>query len=425
MNTDALLLRKLPLEPSDRPTPNSAWERFPLASASDARLIEAVASAIMPPKLDSPSSFALHAPLELLARAALLTRVAPSARAAARRQIAAIATRYAQAGPEIELPRQAFDHPQQGLEALLAALREGNLDGSNAALSYLLDHLPLWQIRAALIDVVSPMLGAAGHAPIMLAGLPRLAHSIAGLGALLHAPLRSLARAAELRLSWQDHVRTEPPLADPEAELWLRLARVSPVVAASDSIAPTLLAVQGSGDAERLLAGPCRALTPPAAQRVLLRIAALSMLRDTPAHAPYGWTHCLSLPQAVLANTDASTDPSALVAIAATHVLAFRATQSTVALPLVWDAQALAGDGAADAPQAAAAGVYAADAASHPALITELATQAALHQDAHVAKYTLACLDAAQQDPPAGPLFLAAATYLQAWWVSHDGRSAS
>ena len=51
------------------------------------------------------------------------------------------------------------------------------------------------------------------------------------------------------------------------------------------------------------------------------------------------------------------------------------------------------------------------------AVVTALATRAALHPDAHLAKYTLACADAAAADPHQRRLYLAAAAYLSAWWA--------
>ena len=41
--------------------------------------------------------------------------------------------------------------------------------------------------------------------------------------------------------------------------------------------------------------------------------------------------------------------------------------------------------------------------------VQRLVTFAAVHRDAHLAKYTLACLDATRDDPGAGRLYLAAA----------------
>ena len=51
---------------------------------SDAELIAAVASVVRNPRADPADSFVLHAPLELVARAALLPRVAPGERSKAR-----------------------------------------------------------------------------------------------------------------------------------------------------------------------------------------------------------------------------------------------------------------------------------------------------------------------------------------------------
>ena len=50
-------------------------------------------------------------------------------------------------------------------------------------------------------------------------------------------------------------------------------------------------------------------------------------------------------------------------------------------------------------PQIAAAAVHHAPSSAVAAITTELASRAALHPDAHVAKYTLACFDAAAADP--------------------------
>nr|WP_315191559.1 hypothetical protein [uncultured Albidiferax sp.] len=392
MNTSAHLLRTLPLDSFAE-----AWARSPANEWSDLHLVSAVAAAITAPKQQAPSSFVLHAPLELLARAALLPRVEPSARDLARQQMAAIASRYAAEGLEVTLPSSTFPTPRRALDTLMAALRDGDADGCNGALAYLLKALPLWELRTALGDILAPQLGAAAHAPLLLAALPRFAHAIPGLGGLLHAPLRYVAHQAGLRLTWHSQPGPEDrDGVDPVSTLWQRLAQVPTVPLASTGIAHALLAVQDNGMATRLLAGPCRTLTVPQAQRVLLRLAALSMLQDTPRHAPYGWTHCLTLPQAVLAHADASRDPQALVAIAATQVLAFRATLGTVALEAM-------------------------DTVADPDIsVTALASHAATHPDAHLAKYTLACLDAAGNDPQAAPLFLAAAAHLGQWWKTQD-----
>jgi hypothetical protein len=48
--------------------------------------------------------------------------------------------------------------------------------------------------------------------------------------------------------------------------------------------------------------------------------------------------------------------------------------------------------------------------------LAELATAASLHEDAHLVKYTLACLHAAADDPRCRSLYLTAALRLVNWW---------
>ena len=47
---------------------------------------------------------------------------------------------------------------------------------------------------------------------------------------------------------------------------------------------------------------------------------------------------------------------------------------------------------------------------------TEIVTRACAHRDAHLVKYTLACIDAAHADPGAARLFQAGAASLLAHW---------
>ena len=55
----------------------------------------------------------------------------------------------------------------------------------------------------------------------------------------------------------------------------------------------------------------------------VLRAAAWSMLLEPGDHSPYGWSHCLTMPQAVLGLVG-SVDPSTALAVAATYVVGFR-----------------------------------------------------------------------------------------------------
>jgi hypothetical protein len=408
MDTHAHFFRHLPLDMFSQPQPNDAWEQSPLAKASDTVLVEAVAAAIAPPKAVATSSFILHAPLELLARALLLPYVAPVLRAAARRRIAEIAARYTQAGEDVPPPKEKFTDVGIATAALKEALRNGDADVADDAAACLSRQASVAQIRAALIDDLVPTLGAAAHAPILLAQISAFDNRVHDLRALIRAPIRAVAKGHASPVTW--HLTLPPARTIERAEdaLFNILASPPRLTSPSTSIAPTVLAVEKSGDAARLLAPFANTLSVTETSRVLLRVAAWSMIQDDPKNAPYGWTHCLTLPQALLQNADVARDHRALIAVAATEVLAFRATEGNTDIDTT---QPLASEAHA---------AYSVTRESQPALVESLASFAATHPDAHVAKYTLACLQAAANDREAAPLFFAAAAHLHAWWRDHD-----
>jgi hypothetical protein len=143
------------------------------------------------------------------------------------------------------------------------------------------------------------------------------------------------------------------------------------------------------------------------------------MLQDDPAHAPYGWTHCLTLSQAAAGMAATTDNPLRAIAVAATHVVGMRAALSDRPVTDRFEPEPVAVDAleAIDAaPQIAAAAVHHAPRSEVAAITTELASRAALHPDAHVVKYTLACFDAAEADPDHARLFLSAAAFLHGWW---------
>jgi hypothetical protein len=420
MKTTTQLLSKLPIEIFDHPETGDEWERSSLASLPDEQLLEAAIGVITPPKIARPSSFVLHAPLELLARVALLPYVASDAYPQARRQIAAVAVRYAHAGPVIDDPEVTHSSTDTALSALVGSLNEGNANGVDSALLFLLPRMPLLDLRRTLIDEITPCLGAAGHAPILLASLAREtgrnANHPLNLGWLLRAPLRMLAASAHSRLTWQRGASSMHGTSFNAADLFNRLTAPPRVTSPSTSIAPMVLAVEQSGEAKRLLQEPIRKLSAQNAEQILLRVAAYSMLQDDPDEAPYGWTHCLTLPQGLLQNADASKNHHALIAVAATHVLASRAVLGRGAISAnappttshldLYDAD----------PGTASSIAFHANVDQRKEIVTHLANYAATHHDAHLAKYTLACFEAAARDPAAAPLFIAAAAYLGAWW---------
>src|SRR4051812_2212675 len=329
----------------------------------DVDLVAACAAVLDIPKADPPSSFELHAPLELLARAVLLERLPTEHRAAAHDRLRSIADQYAAAGTGLEEP-------------------------------------PPLSARA---DEMVLSLAAAGHAPILSSLRPRVAAVPPTFGDALLAT--ELARYPTWTLRWP---QTRDARGERTADLAERLAQPrSPGDPGSPFIYPTMHLVDESGLAAEVLDGPLRGMGVEEARVVLSRVAAQSMLQDEPDAAAYGWTHCLTMPQAVLVAAEHGADPDTAVAVAATYVLGFRATLGRVRIDPNWS----------PARGSAPSRVWSGDTSE---LTDELTVYGALHPDAHVAKYTLACFDAAEADPDGRRLYLAAAAHLHDWWRRAD-----
>jgi len=387
---------------------------------SDEALVAAVARVVGQPLDDVPgerSSFVLHAPLELMARAELLSLVEPTGRDAARRRIAEVARTYRAIGTPVPEPAgsDATAHD------LAAAISSGDLDRVDRAAVTLGATLGPWRLRAELADAVVARLGAAGHATVYLSLLGRT-RPRGFEGMLLRPVARALAAEHDLHLALPDRTivdDTDGTAADTLSTALATVASCGP--APSPFIAPTLLHAERSGTYDALLNdGVFRApATPPCR---LLRVAAATMLQGRHDVAPYGWSHCLTLSQAPLQLAEVAGDPAACVYVAAAQIAAHWATDGDgpVDLDRVPD-PLMAGDDLEtalhDTPEAAAAAAW-----HHPdpvAVGTRLATMASRGHDAHRVKYTLACLDAAAADPGGRALYLAAAAHLCAWWEAH------
>lgn len=380
------------------------WELRGLQRVPDAVLVSAVVELLIPPRDRQSTSFQLHAPLELLARVALLPWVAPAARQQALQKIVELGVRYTHSGEAARLERSRFPSLAMARAALVDAIRAGDADGADAALVALLDgerpSATLALLRPWLVD----SLGAAAHAPILVAELPRFLDRIPNVVQLLRAPLRSLLHHPAA-LSWHRAVPSRGATVGSDAAaalLFDRLRNAPHVQTPSHSIAPTMRSVESNQLAAELLAEPCAVVDAALAERTLARLAAASMLDEPLEHAPYGWTHALTLPQAMLRMTAGTEDERAGIAVAATYALGFRATLGQVAVR--------ASVSLDDTPRA---------------LVerrVSLATAAAQHTDAHFAKYVVACFDAAARDSHAEGLYLGAAEKLAAFWASRGSK---
>jgi len=361
------------MTPAPTPTPTDL---------SDDELFDQAVVLVSRPKDAPANSFELHAPLELLARRILLDRVDPGRREAARHRIAWVAEKYAESSPAAE--DSATDGPVVTPDELVACL------------------------------------AAAAHAPIFEMLLPRVAPRSPIAATLARPLLHELNRNRDWKIEWID----ETPLTGTGDEHALTRALLDTPrlgLPGSDFIFPIMHQVDANGVAAAVI-GPALGATTDlsVAARAIARVAAWSMLQDNPAATPYGWTHCLTLAQAAAEMAYTTRNPLRALAVSATHVVGFRAALSDTAVTDGYEPEPVDVDAlrALDAsPQIAAAAVHHAPPSEVAAITTELGTRAAVHRDAHVVKYTLACFDAAAADPDHARLFLSAAAFLHGWWA--------
>jgi len=389
----------------------------------DGDLADLVATVISQPKDAPADSFVLHAPLEVLARRSLLAQVAPSRRGAARERLVAVALRFHESGAALALrtPR-VHASVAAGVAELGRAIAEGDLDAVDPTAAWLAA-VAGPQDLLGLVDVVVPSLSAAGHGSILLELLGRSAPRSRAAVGLIRPIAREAARHPDWTLTWQVGARLAGSTADRLVAGLLATPRIGRP--GSGSIYPLMHQAEASGVGPEVVSASLPAGAPSAAvAQALARVASLSMLLDDPDATPYGWTHCLTIPQAITAVAPAATRPDEALAVAATHVVGFRAALSIREVPARYEpndpgVEALE---ALDLPPAlAAAAIHHVGRDELPAVRSELVSYAAAHEDAHLAKCTLALLDAAASDPGAERLHLSAATHLSAWWRQLDG----
>jgi hypothetical protein len=390
------------------------------AEESDHALVAGVADVVRRPRDRPADSFILHAPLELAARAALLPYVDSDRRAVARQRIIEIATAWeAFAAPIVDpvpsvLPRDL----DAAVVQLDRALATGDLDAADAAAIVVARDARADELRRLLGDSIVTSTAAAAHAPIFLYHLPRVSPRGELTSELLRPLARELARNPDWHLRWMETWMPTAPTADRLFDALVDTPFVG--MGESNFIHPTMMRVDPTGVAERQLRDSIPIDDLDSATRAILRVAALSMVVESDAHAPYGWSHCLTMPQAVLGIAARTREPSRAIAVAATYVVGFRATLAEV--PIQRDFTPRTVDvGWFDAlsidSKTAAAAVWHAPESDDNAISVELANRASVAADAHLVKYTLACIDAAAFDRQARRLYLSAAANLVGWWA--------
>lgn len=401
------------------------YERHHIDQWSDVALADCAGSVLaVPLASELPAiSFVLHAPLELLARLALLPYVTPRGRHMARVRIVSLAAGYASSGERLSSPVDTtVANVVDDADRLVRAVASGDLAEVDRVAPRFGACTSESAITSHLAGNVLPHLAAAGHGNIYL----YLAEtsSVRSLGSKLLWPvIRELTKSPLRAMT----LTTPLPLTAPNASGAIASALANlPILGPAEvrGIAPMVERAEAEGVIAQFFNATGSTITSDAhaAARQLLRGAALMMLQGPADHIPYGWTHCLTLAQAPCELSVHVPDPCRAVAVAAEYVVAHWTCLGAETFDPTWQPERV--DISPNAalgshPDAAPSAIWYATEIELRDIEQELAAHASAAHDAHHVKYTLACLRAAAADPSSRRLFLAAAAKLYSWWVAH------
>lgn len=416
------------------------YARRGLDAVSDADLYREAAAIISKPQARGINSFALHAPLELMARYGLLPYVEPRERGLARLQTVTSAAAY-EAGVKTvgaPAPIQPFPDLSAAKQEFTRTFRAGDADGLDAIVLQIASQFGTASLAHLLTPLALPTLTGASHSHIGLWLLLRHGQpSETSDAALLRAAVRRIAAEPNLQLGSFSGLAisgTKPLMQNPleiEREILLKLANPTKGARTSASLRPLLQAGERTGNPDALFGEFIRHdLTPEqigAAFRGVLRVCAYSMLQDDLSEAKFGWSHCLTLPQAAFGLSTFNMDSKLALAATLVWITAYRSVLSRRALdfgrtPAKIRESISVAEALRTSPAVAADRVWHAEAAEVPLIMRKLATEASIRNDQHLVKYTRACFDMGAFDPLYKQLYLAAAAHLCALWIQESPR---
>lgn len=409
------------------------YGRRNLDELSDANLCQQVAAIVSNPK--SGGSFILHAPLELLARYGLLQLVDPQERSLARLQMVASAATFEAGPPPAPAPKKVgpFPDPSTAVAEFTRAFQGGSADGIEAIMLQFAAQFGTARLVQLLTPLALPTLTGASHSHIGLWLLLRHARaSDVGDAALLRAATRSLSRnpASQLKsfsaMSLESSKTLKQTPDEVEKEILAKLTAPPRKTGSLGGMQALFTAGEATGNADTLFTDFLRHdLTNEqidAAFRAVLRVCAHSMLQHNTQHAKFGWSHCLTLPQAACGLSSLNIDRKLALACSLVWITSYRSVLSDRDLDFNWmpaklDGSASVIEALQTSPTVAASRVWHADPVEYPQIKQTLATQASIRTDQHLIKYTRACLDMISFDPKHEHLYLAAAAHLCGVWV--------
>jgi hypothetical protein len=411
-----------------------------LGELSDAEIYGQVCSIVARPPVRGLTSFALHAPLEVMARYGLMRLVEPSDRELARLQMVASAAAY---GHQVDLmPAPAhvysFRDANMAAEELASTFTSRDPDGMEAMVLSIALQFGTKSLLNLLTPLALPTLTGASHSHIGLWLLLRHAEP-AGVedASLLRAAARALAADPTgqmksfqgMSIEGTQHLKTPPEQVC--EEILDKLADPAKGTLGGQSIRELVEAGEKTGNVDTLFGDFIRHdLSQPqidAAFRAVLRVSAHSMLQDDLEQAKFGWSHCLNLPQSAFGLSSVTSNRKLALAAALVWIVAYRSVLSDRALDLGWHPQPIKDASVLEAlqtsPAAAASRVWHAPDGELSAIRRILATEASIRNDIHLVKYTRACLDMGAFDPEHVRLYLAAAAHLCAVWMAEAPRA--
>jgi len=355
------------------------------------------------------TSFQLHAPLELCARAHVLPMVGEDCRELARQQIFAVGHVFKNKAPkDTEL---AAAPEGESVDALLNTIRQAcseyDLPKVTACAIAVAKQIPDDDVLThTLSDFCLENTAGAAHLPIFFAYLhvlpPSLRPSAKGSFPGLANELASPFNVPYPDFSDRDDLVNSPIDVEEIEDIVAGVPHLGfPGIGIVIELVTQILK---DGWIERNASLFSRAaVSPEAAHDVyntFCRYAAFAMLEEPDTYAKYGWSHNLSLPLAIARIHDRAPNPLKALVAAGVAYAGFRSGSATVAIQ----------------PQIARQRI--ADLGSHASEQewSRLASEASVHTDAHLVKYVSSAMMASDRDPEATGLYFAAAERLLKLW---------
>lgn len=326
-------------------------------------------------------SFLLHAPLELCARYFLLSLVDEEHANAARARIRLMAKKYHE--------YRDADEEQHALQTMPDI------------------NVEMWASSTLF----------ASHGPILLALQHLLGETNSDIAHVVHRMNRTIMGDPAAQFVWVN----DPPVVaelgpehieNPTSWMFSNIANIQQTQEV-DTISGQISSVQSAGLLDPIVShlATIATFTDRAIYvepfKVLLRIAALSMVSEHATHAKFGWSHCATIPHSLFVLLGEAVHPDYLLKSAACYVATFRSTMGKVELHHIDLEEYCEQDEES---------VF----AEHYVRMEEIISHASAHEDAHLLKYTYTCFDMMKRDPHYSKLYIAAAGKLLEIWKSEE-----